>query len=76
MYCFYYRYILNICWKKAYSIVDNDTFRTKKSSIGSVYGFYAKPSANIKLEDGIEPYMCNTVHPQQDIAAYSKVRYY
>ena len=25
-------------------MVDNDTFRTKKRSIGSVYGFYAKPS--------------------------------
>ena len=48
-------------------MVVNDTFRTKKPSIGSIYGFYAKPplqTASIKLEDGIEPYMCNTEHPQ------------
>ena len=45
-------------------MIVNDTLRTKKPSIGSGYGFYAKPSLNIKLEDGIEPYMCNTEHPQ------------
>ena len=46
-------------------MVINDTFRTKKPGIGSVYGFYAKTlSVNIKLEDAIEPYMCDTEHPQ------------
>ena len=43
-------------------MVVNDTFRTKKPSIGSVYGFYA--SASINFEDGIEPCMWNTEHPQ------------
>ena len=42
-------------------VVYYDTFRTKKPSIGSVYEFYAKP---LKLDDGIELYMCNTEHPQ------------
>ena len=52
-------------------MVVNDTFRTKKPSIGSVYGFYAKPPLLAKkIEDGIEPYMRNTEHPQKDIVVY------
>ena len=43
-----------------------DTFRTKKPSIASVNGFFygLTTSASLKLEDGIEPYMCSIEHPQ------------
>ena len=43
MFCFYCKISRIFVGRRHINMVINDTFRTKKPSIGSVYGVYAKP---------------------------------